>query len=201
MFSQRRSRSREARARWPPGSRVTRSRSGVCALLCLLTLGGAALPVAAEAPAIAPADEPIVPIPAALELDPAKVRLGERLFRDPRLAHGDHVACSSCHQLDRGGDDGQAHSLGADGRPLDFNTPTIFNAALSFRRNWRGNFRTLDEQAEAALLDPRLMATSWRSCSRSCAPVPPMRKPFKPAMANHRRGRRCSMRSPPSSVP
>jgi hypothetical protein len=103
-----------------------------------------------------------VPIPAALELDPAKVRLGERLFRDPRLSHGDHVACSSCHQLDRGGDDGLAHSVRADGRPLDFNTPTVFNAGLSFRFDWRGNFRTLEEEAEAVLLDPRRMATNWQ---------------------------------------
>jgi len=53
--------------------------------------------------------------------------------------------------------------FGGDGRPLDFNTPTVFNAALSFRLNWRGNFRTLEEQAEAVLLDPRLMGTSWET--------------------------------------
>ncbi len=39
------------------------SQSGLCASLCVPTLGGAALPVAAEALAIAPADEPILPIP------------------------------------------------------------------------------------------------------------------------------------------
>ena len=33
--------------------------------------------------------------------------------------------------------------------------------ALSFRLNWRGNFRTLEEQNEAVLLDPRLMNTTW----------------------------------------
>jgi cytochrome c peroxidase len=32
---------------------------------------------------------------------------------------------------------------------------------LSFRLNCRGNFRTLEEQAEAVLLDPRLMNTTW----------------------------------------
>ena len=46
---------------------------------------------------------------------------------------------------------------GHDGRPLDFNAPTVFNAALNFRLNWRGNFRDLEEQNEAVLLDPRLM--------------------------------------------
>lgn len=107
------------------------------------------------------AGEAITPIPAAARHDPAKARLGERLFRDARLSHHDRLACVSCHRLDQGGDDGKALSIGADGRPLDFNTPTVFNAALSFRLNWRGNFRSLEEQAEAVLLDPRLMGTDW----------------------------------------
>ena len=106
-------------------------------------------------------EEPIAPIPAVGALDPAKVRLGERLFRDVRLSHNNKLACASCHQIQQSGADGQVKSIGADGRPLDFNTPTIFNAVLSFRLNWRGNFRTPEEQAEAVLLDPRLMGTSW----------------------------------------
>jgi cytochrome c peroxidase len=105
--------------------------------------------------------EPIAPIPTVAPRDPAKVRVGERLFRDARLSHDNKFACASCHRLDRGGADGQVRSIGAQGRPLDFNTPTVFNAALSFRLNWRGNFRTLEDQAEAVLLDPRLMGTSW----------------------------------------
>ena len=107
------------------------------------------------------AGEPVAPIPTAVHPDPAKARLGERLFRDARLSHHNRLACASCHQLDQGGDDGKAQSIGADGRPLDFNTPTVFNAALSFRLNWRGNFRSLEEQAEAVLLDTRLMGTNW----------------------------------------
>jgi cytochrome c peroxidase len=105
--------------------------------------------------------EPIAPIPTAASLDPAKVRLGERLFGDVRLSQDNKVACASCHRLDRGGADGRVRSIGTDGQPLDFNTPTVFNAALSFRLNWRGNFRTLEEQAEAVLLDPRVMDTNW----------------------------------------
>jgi cytochrome c peroxidase len=107
--------------------------------------------------------EPVAPLPpaAAVELDPTKVQLGERLFHDARLSRGDAVACASCHRLDRGGGDGRARPPGADGRPLDYNAPTVFNATLNFRLNWRGNYRTLEEQAGAVLLDPRLMGTSW----------------------------------------
>lgn len=130
------------------------------AIFAILALVGAMLAAASQdlGPRIG---EPIVPVAPAAHVGPAKVRLGERLFRDVRLSHDNRIACASCHQLDRGGDDGQARSVGADGRPLDFNTPTVFNAALNFRLNWRGNLRTLEEQAESVLLDTRLMGTSW----------------------------------------
>ncbi len=39
--------------------------------------------------------------------------------------------------------------------PGSFNTPTIFNAALNFRQNWEGNYRTLEDQADSALSDPQ----------------------------------------------
>jgi cytochrome c peroxidase len=105
--------------------------------------------------------EPITPVPAPAPSDPEKLRLGERLFRDPRLSRDGTRACASCHDLERGGADGLPRSMGADGRPLDYNTPTVLNAALSFRLNWRGNFRTLEELSEAVLLSPRLMDTTW----------------------------------------
>ncbi len=63
--------------------RSTRSevrKAALCAPLCVPSLGGAALPVTAEAPAIAPPGEPIVPIPRRPELI-LQVRLGERLLR------------------------------------------------------------------------------------------------------------------------
>src|SRR5690606_23184184 len=80
---------------------------------------------------------------------------------DRRLSHGDRVACTSCHVLEQGGDDGAVRSPAADGSMLPFNTPTVFNAALNFRLNWRGNFRRLEEHNEAVLLDASLMNTSW----------------------------------------
>ncbi len=117
----------------------------------------------ADPPVVSATDDsaPISPVPLAVALDEAKVRLGGELFHDRRLSHGDRVACVSCHRLEAGGDDNRTFSPGTDGQPLDFNTPTIFNATLSFRLNWRGNFHTIEEQNEAVLVDPRLMNTSW----------------------------------------
>jgi cytochrome c peroxidase len=54
----------------------------------------------------------------------------------------------------------KSHDLTPDGRPIALNTPTVFNAALSFRLNWEGNIRTSEEQTERILLNPDLMATS-----------------------------------------
>ena len=110
----------------------------------------------------APSDmEPITPISEAELADTKKAALGEALFHDHRLSRGDKFACDSCHLLDEGGDDHRVRPQGLDGQPLDFNAPTVFNAARNFRLNWRGNFRTVEEQNEAVLLDPRLMGTSW----------------------------------------
>ena len=113
--------------------------------------------------------EPITPVPAAEALDPAKIELGQRMFHDVRLSRGDRVSCASCHDLARGGDDGRARSETSDGRPSDFNASTVFNAALNARLNWRGNFRTLTEQNEAVLLDPRLMNVTWDGAAGEAA--------------------------------
>jgi cytochrome c peroxidase len=106
-------------------------------------------------------EEPITPIPRGPSLDTDKVRLGEMLFQDVRLSGDDTLACASCHVLAEGGDDNRARPPGADGKPLNYNALTVFNATLNFCFNWRGNFRTLEEQNEAVLLDPRLMHATW----------------------------------------
>lgn len=116
---------------------------------------------AAGKPARAVGPEPITPVPMPPATTPEKLRLGEALFDDVRLSGGNDLACVSCHAVERGGGDGQAKPRGTDGAPLDFNTPTVFNSSLNFRFNWRGNFRTLEDQNEAVLLDPRVMNTGW----------------------------------------
>jgi cytochrome c peroxidase len=95
--------------------------------------------------------EPISPIPSAPEADPLKVALGEELFQSRVLSRDQTLSCVSCHDVRSNGADSVQHDLGADGKPLALNTPTVFNAALSFRLNWEGNKRTLEAQAVWAL--------------------------------------------------
>lgn len=52
-------------------------------------------------------------------------------------------------------------SITNNGQPDVINAPSVFNAALNFRLTWRGEFRTLEEQAEADLRNPRHAATDW----------------------------------------
>jgi cytochrome c peroxidase len=133
-----------------------------CLALLLLTSGA---PAQAPVPVILDAttgdeQEPITPIPEAPAADPLKLAIGERLFMDRRLSHNGTLACSSCHDIHTNGADDGRRTTAQDGSKLPFSTLTVFNAALSFRLNWEGNFRTLEAQTQSSLENPANMATS-----------------------------------------
>jgi cytochrome c peroxidase len=135
--------------------------SAAAAALCLLVPLAASVVLAQAPPYPLPSllpstampsnQEPITPIPPPPAAEPLKLALGEQLFQDPVLSHDQTVACVSCHDTRSNGADGLRHAKGADGSRLAFNTPTIFNATLSFRLNWEGNERTPESQAESTL--------------------------------------------------
>jgi cytochrome c peroxidase len=109
---------------------------------------------------------------------PTKLALGELLFEDPRLSHDGTRSCSSCHDIHSNGASGNQRDTAPDGSELPFNTATVFNAALSFRFNWEGNFRTLEAQAEASLDNPGVMATSVNEVVRRLDADPEMVQRF-----------------------
>ena len=102
--------------------------------------------------------EPITPIPQPPAVDPQKFALGERLFGDPRLSGDGKLACSSCHDLATNG--AGRSTVAHDGSKAPFDTLTVFNAPLSFRLNWQGNYRSLGEQAESSLENQTNMRTN-----------------------------------------
>jgi cytochrome c peroxidase len=138
-----------------PGCRMA------CLLLALVCLNAAA-PALAQSPTLrAPAArEPITPIPAMPAQDSLRLALGERLFSDRRLSRDNTRSCWSCHDIRTNGATGNARDLTPEGEPLSLNTPTLFNAALSFRLNWGGTFRSFEKHAEQTLRNPRIMASS-----------------------------------------
>ena len=125
------------------------------ALVCL----DAPSPIAAQSPTLQArgGHEPITPIPAARAQDPQRLLLGERLFSDRRLSHGNTHSCRSCHDVETNGASANAHDTS---EATGLNTPTVFNVSLNFRLNWEGNLRALEEGAENTLRNPAIMASS-----------------------------------------
>ena len=130
------------------------------------------------------AKEPITSIPELPKLDPLKVRLGERLFGDPRLSHDNSRSCLSCHDLATNGASTRSHDLGADGSELPLNTPTVFNAVLNFRFGWEGKIRTIESDTKATLESPRIMDSSISEIVGKLAADPGTRREFVAAYGN-----------------
>ena len=105
--------------------------------------------------------EPIAPIPLHADLDAARVALGEKLFHDPRLSRNNAFSCATCHRLGLGGGDGVSRPPTLTGGLHLRNTPTVFNVSLNSRFHWDGGFRTLEDEAEAAINDPTVMNSNW----------------------------------------
>ena len=105
--------------------------------------------------------EPIFPIPLKSVVDLNKADLGERLFFDLRLSSNSEIACSSCHQLDAGGDDNVAKGISNAASQHIINTPSIFNAKFNFRQNWDGSVKTLEEQIDLAVRNHHVFKNSW----------------------------------------
>jgi cytochrome c peroxidase len=94
------------------------------------------------------------------DLDPEQVKLGRLLFDEPLLSANGKVSCINCHPLREAGMDGKKHSIGAGGQ-VWWNTPTVYNVAFSYRYNWRGQFRTLEEELDAPMLKKAMGNKSW----------------------------------------
>lgn len=108
------------------------------------------------------AAEPIQPIPEPPKLDPLKVDLGERLFRDPRISRDGSIACATCHVPGLAFTDRQAKSRRVGGEMTAFNTPTLLNVSLNFRLFWNGRAQQLEEQ----IAHPKDTGTEWDSVLR-----------------------------------
>jgi cytochrome c peroxidase len=124
---------------------------------CWITLLAALLWMASPAAAADTIEEPITPLPPAPAANPLRVALGERLFSDTRLSRDDNRSCATCHDVKANGATHRSRDTTPDGADLNFNTTTVFNAALSFRLGWEGKYRTLETQIDALLRNPQIM--------------------------------------------
>ena len=169
--------------RLPAGSYFRRSTAGGClALLLVITITtGAAQESQPLGPQPAAPQEPITPVPPPPPADPLKLALGEQLFADPRLSHDGTLTCSFCHDVHSNGADSKRLRTARDGSVMTFNIPTVFNAALSFRLNWEGNVRTLEDQSESSLENAANLATNANEVLKKLDADPEMVRQFSQA--------------------
>ena len=152
-------------------SNVVNHRSGLMFALCLSTASLSA----------APLDEALKPLPAVPVLDPAKVELGRQLFNEPRLSVNNTLSCASCHPLTSGGADNKPFSIGFDGKPVQINTPSVFNASLNFKQFWNGRVDTLEAQVEQVVISPVEMGSDWNTVVRNLSALPAYQNAFEQA--------------------
>jgi cytochrome c peroxidase len=103
----------------------------------------------------------VQPIPDRIQFDARKVELGRSLFHDKRLSADDTIACSDCHVLAAGGDDGLAKSRGIGGAEGEINAPTVFNSGFNFVQFWDGRAISLEEQIDGPVNNPVEMGSNW----------------------------------------
>ena len=103
---------------------------------------------------------PIKPLPQSVKVDQKKVVLGKKLFFDPRLSQDGTVSCASCHDLEKGGDDGLQYSVGVGGKKGNINAPTVYNAVFNFRQFWDGRAEDLKAQVFGPIVNPVEMNTT-----------------------------------------
>jgi cytochrome c peroxidase len=124
---------------------------------CWITFLATLLCITSPAVRAATLEEPITPLPSAPVANPLRVALGERLFSDTRLSRDDNRSCATCHDVNANGATHRSRDTTPEGAELNFNTTTVFNAALSFRLGWEGKYRTLESQIDALLRNPQIM--------------------------------------------
>ncbi|MDF2462009.1 MAG: cytochrome [Ramlibacter sp.] len=133
----------------------------IARILCIAVAAGAAVTSVAWSQS-APRNEPIQPLPAVTDVDPAKAKIGKRLFADKRLSADGTVSCQSCHLPNAGGADPRRHSVSAFGKVRELNSPTIFNVRFNTSGlNWTGRTVDLDKQIAGSISNADTMAHSW----------------------------------------
>ncbi len=83
-----------------------------------------------------------------------KIDLGRRLYYDKRLSVDGTIACSTCHDPEKGFADGRKVAEGIGGKPGTRNSPTVLNAVFNELQFWDGRAGSLEEQAKGPLINP-----------------------------------------------
>lgn len=119
-----------------------------------------------------------------LNLNKAKVDLGNRLYHDTRLSGNGKLTCASCHALSIGGDDNMPVSIGIDGQKGPINAPTTLNSGFNFKQFWDGRAAHLRDQAVVPVENPIEMGAKWENVVPRIQEVPQYQTWFKEIYPN-----------------
>lgn len=161
-----------------PSAFFNRNRKALSAIALTMLVVTTTVANADEPVRVALLSEPIQPIPLTLNQDSARVAIGRQLFGDTRLSSNGRVSCSSCHDLNKGGGDGRARSIGLHGEMTDVNAPTVLNAALNFRQFWNGRSDSLEDQIDQVIQSPIEMGSKWDEVLRKVLVEPKYKNAF-----------------------
>ncbi|SFV62862.1 Cytochrome c551 peroxidase [hydrothermal vent metagenome] len=117
----------------------------------------------------------------------AKVKLGKKLYMDPRLSRSELISCNFCHNLMEGGDDGVSASTGHMWRhnPHHLNAPTVYNAVFFSSQFWDGRAKDLEAQAQGPALAHPEMAATKEHIEKVVQSMPEYVKAFKKAYGDN----------------
>lgn len=103
----------------------------------------------------APLGLPEVPVPADNKLSPEKIKLGDKLFHDPRFSSTGKVSCSTCHDKAKAFTDSPLKvSKGINNLTGTRNAPTVVNAAYMHSMFWDGREPDLEGQSAGPFINP-----------------------------------------------
>ena len=113
----------------------------------------------------------------------AKVKLGKKLYFDPRLSKSGIISCNTCHNLMEGGDDGVSAAIGNKWtkNPHGLNSPTVYNAVFFDKQFWDGRAKDLEEQAQGPIQAAPEMAATKEHVVKTVTSIPQYVKCFKKA--------------------
>lgn len=112
---------------------------------------------------------------------PQQIDLGRLLFFDPVLSGDGTVACSSCHDPQRGFADGRAFSVGANGERTARSAPSLWNVALLQRFFWDGRADSLERQLEGSLYSKAEMGNTPAGLLATLNAIPAYARLFQQA--------------------
>jgi cytochrome c peroxidase len=134
----------------PARSRLAAAAAALSACAALLGAGEPPAPYAWHLPR----GFPLPAVPADNPMSEAKVRLGERLFFDPRLSVTGRYSCASCHDPARAFSDPKPRAVGATGATLPHHALPLINVAYNIAFGWdKPRVRSLEAQMLTPLLN------------------------------------------------